>query len=397
MTKKLTTIDLFAGCGGLTEGFEQTGKYKLDAVVEWDSSCCETLKKRLRDKWGVKNSDEVVYHYDIQETESLLSGWKDDEKYASHSGLGKIKNIDIIVGGPPCQAYSLAGRIRDKNGMQDDYRNYLFESYAKIVEHYKPKAFVFENVLGILSAKPGGISIIDRIRETFDSIGYYIYDNLRDAVFDVADYGVPQHRNRIIIFGVNKNEFKNYKDIVTDFYNLMRSNKCKTKMTVQEAIGDLPKIFPDKDGNYSLQEDTNISWHKPRKHSLRDQKIFNLLAKDIETGENKFTNTEKLKELYFETTGKQSNVHKYYVLRKNEPSNTIPAHLHKDGLRHIHPDSKQARTITVREAARLQTFPDDFDFCGSQSDAYKMIGNAVPPNFAKIVAECVSKVIGSKK
>ena len=156
----------------------------------------------------------------------------------------------------------------------------------------------------------------------------------------------------------------------------------------------MPRIYPNQEGIYKVEDkNINLTWHIPRKHNLRDQNIFRILADDIESGKNAFTNTEKLKELYYKTTGKKSNVHKYYVLRKDEPSNTIPAHLHKDGLRHIHPDSKQSRSITVREAARLQSFPDDFVFCGSQSDAYKMIGNAVPPLFARIVAECVYTII----
>ena len=224
---RLNTIDLFAGCGGLTEGFEQTGKYTMIAAVEWDKACCNTLSHRLLSKWDIKNANDIVLNYDMQQFDSLLDGW-DDEKYGKNEGLTKLvrntNGIDLVIGGPPCQAYSLAGRIRDKHGMQDDYRNYLFESYAKIVNYCKPKAFVFENVLGILSAKPGGVSIIERIRKAFDEIGYAIYDNLRQAVFDVADYGVPQHRRRIIIFGVSK-DFPNYSQKIKDFYDLMNSKK----------------------------------------------------------------------------------------------------------------------------------------------------------------------------
>ncbi len=117
--------------------------------------------------------------------------------------------------------------------------------------------------------------------------------------------------------------------------------------------------------------------------------IFKMLAEDIECGTNRYTSTEALKQLYTEMTGRKSNIHKYNVLRWNQQSNTIPAHLNKDGLRHIHPDSKQARSITVREAARLQSFSDDYIFDGSQQDIYKMIGNAVPPEFARRLALAV--------
>ena len=118
-----------------------------------------------------------------------------------------------------------------------------------------------------------------------------------------------------------------------------------------------------------------------------------MLAEDILSGERKYESTEALKELYTKVTGKVSNVHKYHVCEWDKPSNLIPAHLYKDGLRHIHPDSEQARTITVREAARLQTFDDDFCFGNSMTEAYKMIGNAVPPLFAKKLALAVSDMM----
>ena len=126
---------------------------------------------------------------------------------------------------------------------------------------------------------------------------------------------------------------------------------------------------------------------------MRDIAIFRLLAQDIESGMNQYVSTQALKQLYTEITGKESSVHKYHVIRWDEPSNTIPAHLYKDGLRHIHPDSKQARTITVREAARLQTFPDDFEFVTDTAADYKMIGNAVPPLFAKLLADSVYELL----
>ena len=139
--------------------------------------------------------------------------------------------------------------------------------------------------------------------------------------------------------------------------------------------------------------ETEVANHIARWQSDRDIDIFKLLAEDIETGNNKYTSISALKELYTKTTGKESNVHKYHVIIWDEPSNLIPAHLYKDGLRHIHPDSTQQRTITVREAARLQTFSDDYIFDGSNMELYKMIGNAVPPEFAKCCAKAVYDVM----
>ena len=144
---KLTTIDLFAGCGGLTEGFAQTELYETKACVEWESAQCENLKKRLKDKWNIRDSSNRVIRFDIQRTEELIRGFSDQE-YGTSRGLAAMvgNSLDMVIGGPPCQAYSIAGRIRDEFGMRNDYRNYLFESYLKIVEHFCPKAFVFENV-----------------------------------------------------------------------------------------------------------------------------------------------------------------------------------------------------------------------------------------------------------
>jgi len=144
--------------------------------------------------------------------------------------------------------------------------------------------------------------------------------------------------------------------------------------------------------SHSVSEE-KIKNHLPRWHSKRDIDIFRKLEQDIESGEKRYVSAEALKKLYEEETGHSSNVHKYYVLRWDEPSNLIPAHLYKDGLRHIHPSSDQARSITVREAARLQTFPDDYEFIGSQMDQYKMIGNAVPPAMSKILAEAVWELL----
>ena len=169
---KINMIDLFVGCGGLTDGFMQSGKYKTLVAVDWEIKAIETLRKRVKEKWGYKEPSKRILHFDIQKTEELLNGY-DDEVYGTSEGMidlvGKNK-VGIVVGGPPCQAYSIAGRIRDKNGMQDDYRNYLFESYVKVVNHFKPQSFIFENVQGMLSAKPGGVSIVDRIKKAFNDI-----------------------------------------------------------------------------------------------------------------------------------------------------------------------------------------------------------------------------------
>ncbi|WP_426551755.1 DNA cytosine methyltransferase [Bacillus pumilus] len=388
---KLTNIELFAGAGGLLDGFEQTGKYKLLGAVEWLRPQVRTLINRLETKYGDQYANEKVLNFDIQRTDELLNGWEDEE-FGFNTGLDSLvgnNKVDVISGGPPCQAYSLAGRIRDANGMKDDYRNYLFEAYLRIVNHYRPRLFVFENVEGILSAVPSGELITDLVRKGFDEIGYEIVDDLRKyALQDLTEFGVPQKRKRVIIIGIRRdNDNVDYQNLLHRFYNeTLATVKVKKIKTVRDAISDLPGIYPienpiNKANAYS--NNTGINGHISRFHSLRDQEIFSELALDIQNKTNKFSTTEKLIELYFKKTGKRTNVHKYHVLRWDEPSNTIPAHLKKDGLRHIHPDPKQKRSITVREAARLQTFSDDFEFNESMVANYEMIGNAVPPLFAK--------------
>ena len=210
----------------------------------------------------------------------------------------------------------------------------------------------------------------------------------------MSEFGIPQKRKRVIIFGLRKSTNANYEKIVESFYKQMIKEKKSQPRTVRDAIGDLPKILPArKVGAISHEAVSLFPDHSPRFHNARDIKIFKMLAKDIESGKNRFTSTEALKEVYKKYTKRESSVHKYNVLRWDEPSNTIPAHLYKDGLRHIHPDSKQARSITVREAARLMTFPDNYILCGSNGSKYKMLGNAVPPEFSKIIAKVIRRII----
>ena len=407
--RKYNTIDLFAGCGGLMDGFMQEGGFNTLACVEWETYPCLTIANRLEKKWLHKNAKEEVVRFDIQRTEELINGF-DDKEYGKHVGLDKIiggEKVDVVIGGPPCQAYSLAGRIRDPYGMKNDYRNYLFESYIRILEYYNPKFFIFENVVGMLSAAPDGTPIVNRIKKAFDDAGYCVIDDFKDAVFDVADYGIPQHRKRVIILGINKQSFSKQDNIgnkiLDDFYNVImpKYREQAKQRTVRDVIGDLPALMPSKDiiihnghkFSHIPIDGGGILNHEPRFHNERDQKIFAMLGEDIASGRNEFVSIESLKALYTKMTGKKSNIHKYYVLRWDEPSNTIPAHLYKDGMRHIHPDPKQARSITVREAARLQTFDDDFELIGPMMEQYKMVGNAVPSAFAFIIADALKKII----
>lgn len=400
---KLTFIDLFAGCGGLSEGFMQTNNFEALAHVEWEMPMVNTLRNRLKSKWEHHEEDafKSVVHFDIQKTEELINGdWKEETKlkYADTNhdfviknglrGLVGNKKVNLIIGGPPCQAYSIAGRAQDKNSMKEDYRNYLFESFVKVVDAFDPDVFVFENVPGLLSACPGSVMVTERIFKAFNEIGYEIRnpEKLKKSVYTATDFGVPQKRNRIIIVGVKKNSDFNLAEI----YKLINQQKTTEVLTIKDAIGHLPELLPlplsvklnGKNISHQQKSKKSLQFHEPRFHNDRDVKIF---RQWVEGDMNKKSLQEKI-DFYNTLMNKKSNHAKYRNLEWNKPSPTIVAHLYKDGLMFIHPDSKQARSITIKEAALLQSFPDDYEFIGSNGDCYKMIGNAVPPLMAKNIA-----------
>lgn len=417
-------IDLFAGCGGLEDGFLQSGRYEDVAAVEWLQPQVKTLTNRLKKRWGIADADQRVMCFDVQREEELFHGWADETAapspellpngresryktgpYGESKGLdffvSEAGGIDIIIGGPPCQAYSIAGRVRDENGMRDDYRNYLFEHYLSVVDRYKPKAFVFENVPGLLSAMPDGTPITTLIRRGFDGIGYEIVDDIRKyAKLDASDYGVAQNRERLIILGIRKDICDAPKTMLHRFYcEILPKYKVLKKRTVEDAIGDLPAIYPIFSGDapsartgYTKPE-CGMTWHYARHHCRRDVEIYGMLAEDIASGRNEYADSAALSALYEKRVGAKSPIHRYHVLRRDEPSTTIISHLDRDGHRFIHYDPKQSRDISPREAARLQSFDDDFDFIGTQTDVYIMIGNAVPPLLAKCVALAVAEVL----
>lgn len=400
--KKYKMIDLFAGCGGLEDGFLQTGRYEDVAAVEWLRPQVNTLIKRLETKWNISDANERVMHFDIQREEELFAGW-DDPVFGNNKGLDYFvdaaNGIDIIIGGPPCQAYSVAGRVRDENGMRDDYRNYLFEHYLNVVNRYRPKIFVFENVPGILSAAPDGTPITNLIKKGFEKIGYAIIDDLKRAKVNASDYSVPQNRERMIIVGIDSHRYSGPQKYLEMFYDeILPLRKGKEKITVKEAIGDLPSCTPYFDEEHHKKRishelpECEISWHKPRYHNIRDMDTFHVLAEDIASGRREY-DSKKISELYEKKIGSRSPIHRYHVLEADLPSTTIIAHLYKDGNRFIHYDPKQCRSITVREAARLQSFDDDFEFVGTQGNAYQMIGNAVPPVLAKAVASAIASLL----
>lgn len=409
--EKFTFIDLFAGCGGLSEGFLNSGEFEGLAHVEWELPMVNTLRERLHKKWKHSKEDAKrrVVHFDIQKTKELINGnWKDDSikqfgKTNSNDiieyglkGIVQDKVVDLIVGGPPCQAYSIAGRAQDKNSMKDDYRNYLFESFVKVVNEFKPKMFVFENVPGMLSAEPGGVKVTDRVYKAFKDIGYEIStpDTLKSRIYSAYDFKVPQKRRRLIIVGVKKS--CNFS--LTKIYSYIDKEKSSKKLHVKDVLKNLPKLIPleesikenGKNISHVLDDGKkHVSHHSPRYHNTRDVNIF---RKWLKSDMNDKPLSEKI-DFYNNMMNKKSKHAKYRNIEWNKPSPTIVAHLYKDGLMFIHPDEKQARSITVREAGLLQSFPKSYKFLGSDGVCYKMIGNAVPPKMAESIAKGINNYL----
>lgn len=396
-----TFIDLFAGCGGLSEGFYKLG-YTALAHVEIDKFCCETLKERMR-YYGYSENDitKSVIHQDIT---------NDDVMSQLKEAVGDA-TVDLIIGGPPCQAYSSAGRARDYNGMKKDPRNFLFEHYVKILNEFLPKFFVFENVTGILSANVNNEPIIDKV---FAELGkhYNLVEPSR-LEFNMAEYGVPQVRRRIIIMGVRKDlsitPDELYDSLKKTHYlpDATEGDKKKLKkfISVKEAIGDLPSIPQGhKSKSIPFSYSTNnefISWVKNDENLLYDHVCRTQNPTDTERyqemARNHWTFEELLRQRPDLQHAKQRVFGNSYVVQFwDVPARTIIAHLCKDGNQFIHPDFSQGRSISVREAARLQSFPDDFRFFGAMTQQFKQIGNAVPPLFAYKVAKSLKKLLGKK-
>lgn len=405
-------IDLFSGAGGLSEGFIRAG-FKPIAHVEIDKAACNTMITRAAYHY-LKNTDNIKPYLDYiqnkisrtelyslipdSERESVINlpiGEKNNKIiFDKIDSLKGSKSIDFIIGGPPCQAYSVVGRSRDENRMQGDSRNYLFKEYAKFLDYYQPKYFVFENVIGLKSAKTkNGQSYLQMMRDLFKEKGYHT----EYEVLEAKDFGVLQNRKRIILIGKKDGEEGFYPEF----------EKVKTKVTVSEIFKDLPDLqagtgnyyatkYKNYDGEYLFNSHIRnglefTTQHIARPNTEQDKGIYILAVEKWEDGQQRLNYNDIPSEWQTHKNTK-SFVDRFKVVAADLPySQTVVAHISKDGHYYIHPDKYQNRSLTPREAARLQTFPDDFFFEGvsekqSRTAAYKQIGNAVPPLMAEKIA-----------
>ncbi|MFB6216307.1 MAG: DNA cytosine methyltransferase [Candidatus Aenigmatarchaeota archaeon] len=364
--RSLNTIDLFCGAGGLTLGFERQG-FQAVAASDYQEDTLNTYKTNFPEVATIQK--------DIRELEA--------EELLAESGYDK-EDIDAIIGGPPCKGFSMAGE-RDP----DDPRNSLFEEYIRIVSEIEPRVVVMENVKGILSMQDG--AYVDKILKELRKLGYTV----KYRVLNAADYGVPETRERVIWIGFKNGEKISFPDPThhskTDGQKKLGGDKgdLKPYRTVGEAISDLDFVGPgekateyqkEPESEYQERMRENASEllnHEAPNHSERVQNRFKLM----EEGKGMETVPEEYR----------TSKHSLQKLHRDEPSPTITT-LPEDFVHY-----KRNRIPTVREVARIQSFPDDFEFTGPRTTGgmrrreacpqYSQIGNAVPPIMAEAIAK----------
>ena len=366
----MRVIDLFAGCGGFSTGFIQAG-YDIVKAVEFDPSIAYT------------------YVQNHPETKMLVED------------IGKIDNIDnflenecdVIIGGPPCQGFSMAG-ARIRNGFIDDPRNYLFKHYFNIVKIVKPKVFIIENVKGILTMSKGAIfnEIVNLFSapQNFNGDKYYIHYKVVNAL----DFGIPQHRERVIILGVKNLDFdmekvfaktiSTVKELTPEFFSHTTVWDAISNIPTPTTTGKCSYILPRSSYQKYLSSDIDMLYNN---YATRHSAIAIRRMQQIKPGENWTTLDEEIHSVHSGAYGRLSKdgVAPTITTRFDTPS----------GGQFIHP--VENRTITPREAARIQSFPDDFIFYGNKSSICKQIGNAVPPKIAYFLGIATKEFFNEKR
>lgn len=422
MRNKITFIDLFAGAGGLSEGFIKAGYTPL-AHVEMKLDACNTLKTRAAFHYLRAHERLDIYENYLRNKREGTDGhalWNQVPREVTDKVIqaaigedtmpGLIEQIealkgdeelDLIIGGPPCQAYSVAGRARLGDRVNDDPRNFLYLYYVQFIGHFRPKMFVFENVTGIQTAR-GGEPFRDLQRKVRE-LGYEI--EAREQV--ASNFDVLQHRHRMIIVGWKlQDENGNPTD-----YHYPALNPHPTQYQIRrDLFSDLPARLsgegnlceaveytrPAEEMRYMTETGIRselgfTTQHVARFNNSDDREIYDIAVKKWQNGERLNYNTLPLRLQHHKN--KQSFLNRFCVVDPNGCCHTVVAHIAMDGHYYIypneHPTVENARSITVREAARIQSFPDDYYFEGSRTSAFMQIGNAVPVMMAYNIAEAI--------
>lgn len=361
--KQFNCIELFAGSGGLGTGFVKSGFNIISANDIWEPA----------GKTYTINHPNVKY---IVKDIAKLTG----DELLENTGYSK-DDVDVIIGGPPCQGFSTLGKR-----FIDDPRNKLFKEYVRIVSEIKPKFFVMENVAGILSMERG--KVLENILKSFQQIGY----NVKYKLLNAAEYGVPQKRERVIFIGTHLNKDIKHPEKT---HSTTGEKGYKRALTLWDAICDLPQSDTEDITEYRIEPYNEfqaimrgnckvITNHQPPTHN---EKAINMM-KYIPTGKSVW-DVEDMPKEFMPTSGYGNT---YARLNPNEPGMTITRNFSCiSSSRCIHPYSN--RGLTAREAARIQTYPDDYVFMGSKTDIHLQIGNSVPPILGEKIANTIKEML----
>ncbi|WP_255482307.1 DNA cytosine methyltransferase [Pseudarthrobacter sp. NBSH8] len=476
-------IDLFAGPGGLNEGFssvrDESGDFVFKALAsfEMDSLACQTLRLRATYRELVRSGGDLQPYFDyIQGKKAWQSVLTGDFKEAYETAKAHVYQVELgednrpkvdnfierqlgpenerghwaLIGGPPCQAYSLAGRSRRTGDelFAADHKHFLYREYLHILGKFKPTIFVMENVKGLLSSKNGNSSMFQTILGDLKRLPGGTSYEIRSLVVDAEpqdlepsdfiirseEYGVPQRRHRVILLGVRS-------DVAASLPRHVLA-KADGAVTVRAAVQTMPsaraakskrrpkveldwealqnealesvraveigtKPEPVKAGALAVDEyeawihDKRLSepiQHEPRAHMVSDLARYRVLAALAE----RLGKSPKYTDLPTSLHPEHKNVgserppftDRFRVQVWDAPATTVVSHISKDGHYYIHPDPEQTRSLTVREAARLQSFPDNYFFEGPRTQQFHQVGNAVPPLLSKQIGDVVAEMLG---
>ena len=382
-------IDLFCGAGGFSKGLEMAGLNCIGGIDNMEKTI-ETHK--------INHKNSVSICQDIREV--------DPEKF--HKMINYQK-VDIIIGGPPCPTFSTIGhaKIQSVTGkdVSEDPRNQLFLEYIKYIEYFKPDIFVMENVPTFITKYNG--KVFNTAVEIMESINNNMYEVIKPVqVLNSVYYGVPQTRKRMILVGHKKTDTKYKYPNHTHYYDQegIEPNELKKYVSLGEAISDLPKITDNwrvSEVEYSkksrlneyqkiMRENTNntVKNNICRMSNERAKKVFS----HMKQGDKYMDLPKEIRQILpFREDIFHDRLKRLIV---DKPSWTVIAHIGMDGYMYIHPT--ELRTLSVREAARIQSFPDDFEFIGNQQQTYVQVGNAVPPLMAKAIGESIIEYLNNK-
>lgn len=416
----MVVLDLFSGAGGLSEGFWKVGA-NFAAHVEADRYACETLTTRAA-YWALKNNNNLQLYYDYllgktTRDELWTVAGVADKSEVIHKAIGKdtyndilkqihinmeengYQNIDVLIGGPPCQAYSLMGRSRMGERVHADHRNFLFEFYVQFLHEFRPKVFVFENVPGLKNA--GGGKYYEMLMTALRKE----YDVPEPEIHNTVDFGVLQNRKRYLIIGRRKNLDLD----ISHFAPELKSSPFKTAL-VKDLLDDLPPLqsgqqkqgkgaYRDMPSDYLVNSGIReegfdiLTQHIARPHNDNDREIYKIAIKKWTKEQQKLKYSD-LPDRLISHKNTKSFLDRFNVVKPDlHACQTMVAHIAKDGHYFIHPDVKQKRSLSVREAARIQSFPDDFYFEGPRTAVFTQIGNAVPPFMAQYIANRIKGII----